>query len=145
MLDSEKIIKALPYSNPFLFVDRISHIDNKQIKGQYTYRHDEYFYEGHFTNNKITPGVILIECIAQIGSVAFGVYLLELYEKDYYPIFLNIEADFVEKVLPGETVYVESELLVLRAGYMKTKAVMTNKTGNIVLKTTGSCKFVINE
>ena len=70
------IINSLPYSKPFLFVDRITEVDENGITAEYTFRTDEYFYEGHFVNNPVTPGVILTECMAQISLAAFGSYLL---------------------------------------------------------------------
>jgi len=145
-LTSYEIISALPYGPPFLFVDDIEYVDPKKIKGKYTFKTDELFYKGHFiNNNSITPGVILIETLGQIGFVSFGVYLLNLKDREFHPFFSDVRADFCEKVLPGETVWVESELVFLRAGYLRCNAVMRNKKEQIVIKGTGTCKFVIYE
>ena len=73
----EQIISLLPYQKPFLFVEGIDSISEDEIKGHYTFKKDESFYEGHFKNNPITPGVILTECMAQIGLVCLGIYLLK--------------------------------------------------------------------
>ena len=69
----EEIIASLPYRTPFLFVDELEEITNNGSKGYYQLKTDEYFYQGHFPDNPITPGVILIEIMAQIGLVCFGI------------------------------------------------------------------------
>ena len=55
---------------------KLSALDEEQIVGAYRFREDAFFYRGHFPGRPITPGVILIETMAQIGVVAFGMYLL---------------------------------------------------------------------
>ena len=76
-MTSNQIIKLLPYQQPFLFVDELTEISNEGITGNYTFKANEYFYMGHFKNNPITPGVILTECMAQIGVVCLGIYILK--------------------------------------------------------------------
>ena len=69
------IIQLLPYKPPFLFVEELSHISENGSEGYYTFKNDEFFYQGHFKDRPITPGVILIEVMAQIGVVCLGIYL----------------------------------------------------------------------
>ena len=71
----KEIIEALPYRPPFLFVDALEEVTENGSKGYYQLKKDEYFYRGHFPDNPITPGVILIEIMAQIGLVCYGIYL----------------------------------------------------------------------
>ena len=71
------IVQLLPYSSPFLFVDELTKVDENGSEGYYTFRKDEYFYLGHFKDNAVTPGVILTECMAQIGLVCLGIYLVQ--------------------------------------------------------------------
>ena len=73
----KQIINLLPYQDPFLFVEELTMISNEGVSGNYTFKQNEYFYKGHFKNNPITPGVILTECMAQIGVVCLGIYLLK--------------------------------------------------------------------
>jgi len=75
-LDSRIILSKLPYSKPFLFVDKILEVDGNSITGEFTFSPDLDFYKGHFEGNPVTPGVILTECMAQIGVVCLGIYLL---------------------------------------------------------------------
>ena len=77
-MNYQKLIDQLPYSNPFLFVDVIREVSEDGVVGSYTFKKDEYFYRGHFKDYPITPGVILTECMAQIGVVCLGVYLARL-------------------------------------------------------------------
>ncbi len=71
------IVQQLPYSRPFLFVDELTSVNENGSEGFYTFREDEYFYQGHFKNHPVTPGVILTECMAQIGLVCLGIYLVQ--------------------------------------------------------------------
>ena len=76
-MKTETIIKLLPYQAPFLFVEELTYISENGVKGYHTFKNDDYFYQGHFKDNPITPGVILTEVMAQIGLVCLGIYLLK--------------------------------------------------------------------
>ena len=71
----ERILAMVPQQHPFRFIEEILELDEEHIVGVYRFRSDEYFYRGHFPGLPITPGVILIETMAQTGVVAFGLYL----------------------------------------------------------------------
>ena len=73
-----EILELVPQQHPFRFVDEITHVDENTISGHYTYRKDESFYAGHFPGHPITPGVILLETMCQVGIVAHGVYLFAM-------------------------------------------------------------------
>ena len=60
-LSPRQILELLPQQHPFRFVDEILEVDEQRISGRYTFRHDEFFYSGHFPGRPITPGVILLE------------------------------------------------------------------------------------
>jgi len=72
----KEIVALLPYSPPFLFVDELEEVNENGARGSYTFKPTEFFYEGHFKNMPITPGVILTETMGQIGAVCLGIYLL---------------------------------------------------------------------
>ena len=63
----DSILKAVPQQPPFRFVDEIIELDENRVLGAYRFREDEYFYKGHFPDRPITPGVILVEAMAQTG------------------------------------------------------------------------------
>lgn len=139
-MNSTKIIKSLPYKKPFLFVDELIEISEKGVKGKYTYREDEFFYEGHFKNNPITPGVILTETMAQIGLVCLGVFLLEdqisSEEKKPQIALTSNEVDFFLPVLPNEKVTVVSEKEYFRFNKLKCKVKMLNANDELVCRGT---------
>ena len=111
-MTSKEIIAQLPYLQPFLFVDEIIEVSENGIVGSYTYKSTLDFYKGHFKNNPITPGVILIETMAQIGLVAFGIFLLSTSTNTFNQVQIALtssEIDFYKPVFPGEKVIVKSE------------------------------------
>ena len=71
-----EVLAALPQQAPFRFLDEIVELDDEHIVARYTFRDDEDFYRGHFPGNPLTPGVILVETMAQAGVVALGLYLV---------------------------------------------------------------------
>ena len=72
----KEIVSLVPQQAPFRFIDEIISLDEENISGAYRFKEDEFFYKGHFPERPITPGVILIETMAQIGATAFGIYLM---------------------------------------------------------------------
>lgn len=132
-------ISRLPYSPPFLFVDEILELDMEHAIGTYKFPEDSFFYEGHFRENPVTPGVILTECMAQIGVVCLGIHLLD---KELPPDDLkqrkialsSTEIDFYLPVLPGEEVRVESAKIYFRFNKLKCKVEMFNAEGKLVCR-----------
>ena len=75
-LTTDEVLAAIPHGAPFRFIDEILELDDDHIVAAYRFREDADFYRGHFPRNPITPGVLLIEAMAQAGVVALGIYLL---------------------------------------------------------------------
>ena len=118
-------------------MDGIDAISDEGITGHYTFKKNETFYEGHFKNNPITPGVILTECMAQIGLVCLGIYLLkdELNSENQPQIALTShQMDFYLPVLPEEKVTVISDKEVFRFNKLKCKVKMFNEKGELVAR-----------
>ncbi|SHI45109.1 3-hydroxyacyl-ACP dehydratase FabZ family protein [Aquimarina spongiae] len=132
----EEIIKELPYDKPFMFVDEILELDDDHIKGAYTFKKDEYFYEGHFKDNPVTPGVILTECMAQIGMACFGIHLLgDNWSKDEIAVAMTSnEMNFYKPVFPGEKVIVVSEKVYFRFQKLKCNVAMYNLDNQVIAK-----------
>ena len=109
-MNHKEIIKALPYSEPFLFVDDLVSIDENGVEGTYTFHKSSFFYAGHFKDNPVTPGVILTEVMAQIGVVCLGIYLLDRKEVELKPkiALTSNKIDFYLPVYPGDKVKVRS-------------------------------------
>lgn len=127
------IISKLPYSKPFLFVDKIIRIDEDGVEGEYTFDENLDFYKGHFKGNPVTPGVILTEVMAQIGLVCLGVFLLNENVRSISLIGLtSTSIDFLKPVYPNEKVTVISQKIYFRFGKLKCKVSMQNAKGKIV-------------
>ena len=135
-MKKEQILSLLPYKKPFLFVDGIDAISEDEITGHYKFKKDESFYKGHFKNNPITPGVILTECMAQIGLVCLGIYLLKQELKGQNPqiALTSNQVDFYLPVLPEEKVTVVSEKEFFRFNKLKCKVKMLNEKGELVAR-----------
>ena len=126
MMTNKEILLKLPYSKPFLFVDEIISINENGVEGCFTFNEELDFYNGHFKNNPVTPGVILIETMAQIGLVCLGIYLLKEETKNLKFAFTSSEIEFMKPVFPNEKVIVISEKVYFRFGKLKCKVKMIN-------------------
>lgn len=136
-MTSKEILSLLPYQQPFLFVDGLSTISEEQISGHYTLKSDEYFYKGHFKNDPVTPGVILIEIMAQIGLVCLGMYLMrDTLQEDSKPqiALTSSQIDFFISVFPNEKVTVISEKEIFRFNKLRCKVKMLNEKGEMVCR-----------
>ncbi len=67
-MEEVEITSLLPHRKPFLFLDRLTHIDDSIIVGNYTFSEQLAFFKGHFPSHPIVPGVILVEAMAQCGG-----------------------------------------------------------------------------
>ncbi len=135
-----EVLELVPQQEPFRFIDEIIALDEDEIVGTYRFRENEFFYCGHFPGRPITPGVILVETMAQIGVVAFGMYLLAC-QKNVRPsqmksplsLFSFIDnVEFKGIVTPGERVIVKGKKIYFRKGAMKVDIVMERENGEVV-------------
>ncbi|MEF3245131.1 MAG: beta-hydroxyacyl-ACP dehydratase [Caldisericaceae bacterium] len=124
-LSKSDVERILPHRAPFLFVDEIVEVGvGSYAIGKKVFKEDEYFFKGHFPNNPIVPGVILIEFSAQVS--AFMILLHDDY-KDLFGYLLEVEDfRFLKKVLPGMEVYCKSEILDFRHNIARTKVEIFN-------------------
>ena len=137
MLTVNEIPNRLPYTNPFLFVDKIQLVTESTIEGCYTFKKDEFFYEGHFRERAVTPGVILTECCAQIGLVCLGIFLLYGKEEtfgNFQVVLSSSEMQFLLPVYPLETVTVKSSKVYFRFNKLKCEVKMYNQQAQVVCK-----------
>ena len=130
------ILDKIPHQPPFRFIDEITYLDDNYIEGHYLLRADAEFYKGHFPGFPITPGVILTEIMAQIGMVAFGIYLMMLEGESAFEnmatLLTETNCKFKKQVLPGEKVFVHSEKIIFRHGKLQCNISMKNAENNIV-------------
>jgi len=123
MFDTREISKYLPHRYPFALVDRIVEIEKfKRVVGIKNVTLNEPFFQGHFPNNPIMPGVLIIEAMAQVAGV-LGLYSLER-EGDQNVYFLGIDnARFRKPVTPGDQIRFELDVLQYRGGIWRFKGV----------------------
>ena len=108
-LDIEAIKEILPHRYPFLLVDRITELEpGKRAVGIKNVTANEPFFQGHFPERAIMPGVLLIEVMAQVG----GVMILALPEHRGKLAFLAAvdNVKFRRPIVPGDTLTAEAEL-----------------------------------
>ncbi len=135
----ERVLKSIPQQYPFRYVDEILDLDDSRVVGTYTFREDEWFYKGHFPGNPITPGVILLECMAQIGVAAMAIHLFLLAERDpdsRVTFFQSANVDFTFPVKPGDRVTVKAEKLFFKMGKIKSEVSMILNDETVVAKGT---------
>ncbi|HPX75214.1 MAG TPA: hypothetical protein PLW77_01385 [Bacteroidales bacterium] len=130
---SNKIIQILPYEKSFLFVDELSFISDNTIIGHYTFTENDFFYRLHFKHIPITPGVILIEMMGQIGLVCHLVYFnnLHLNNKTFHPILSNVEASFLKEVKINDRLTIISEKIYYRKGILKSNLKLLNSNHEV--------------
>ena len=118
-------------------MDSLSEVNENGSTGSYTFKREEFYYEGHFKDHPVTPGVILTECMAQIGLVCLGIFLLKDTSSANIQIALSSNViDFYKPVFPGETVTVTSEKEYFRFHKLKCKVTMRNDKNEVVAKGT---------
>ncbi|MDX2278652.1 MAG: bifunctional UDP-3-O-[3-hydroxymyristoyl] N-acetylglucosamine deacetylase/3-hydroxyacyl-ACP dehydratase [Saprospiraceae bacterium] len=110
VFDSVQITKLLPHRFPFLLVDKIIEIDQQHVVGIKNITYNESFFQGHFPDNPVFPGVLQIEALAQTGGILALQNVPDPGNWDTY--FLKIDnTKFKAKVVPGDTLILKMELL----------------------------------
>ncbi len=115
-LSTLDIMKILPHRYPFLLVDRIDEFEaGKRIVGIKNVTINEPFFQGHFPDHPIMPGVLILEAMAQVGGV-YAILAKEVGENQV-PYFVGIDkAKFRKPVLPGDVLRLNLDLLKVRRG-----------------------------
>jgi 3-hydroxyacyl-[acyl-carrier-protein] dehydratase len=141
-LSSEELLALLPQRPPFRFVDRVMHVDGSSICAAYRFREDEAFYGGHFPDGPVTPGVILLECMAQCGVALHGLYLSALATgrdgaaaaSALTTLLTDADIEWLNRVYPGETVIVTGQLRAWRRQRIRSQVEMRKETGEVVAR-----------
>jgi len=119
-LDIETIRRVMPHDYPFLFVDKIISLEEDRVVGIKNVTYNEGFFEGHFPERRIMPGVIMIEAMAQTGGILL---LNKIKEKENKMVFFTSidNAKFRNPVYPGDTLYFVLNLLRFKGKICKMK------------------------
>jgi len=107
----EEIKKLIPHRTPFLFIEECEIIEEGKIgKSFRIFNKDEYFFEGHFPNNPIVPGVVIVEAMAQTAGVVVSQNLKK--NKNNSVLFMSInKAKFRKPVFPEYRIIFYVELI----------------------------------
>ena len=110
-LNTEEIKKLIPHRDPFLFVDNCEIITpGERGKSEKFFTANEYFFKGHFPNNPIVPGVIIVEAMAQTAGIVVSYKLREFTEKSVLFMSVN-KAKFRKPITPDERVSFEVKFI----------------------------------
>ncbi len=109
VMDINEIQRRIPHRYPFLLVDKIIYLDENSIVGIKNLTFNEMFFQGHFPDEPVMPGVLQIEAMAQVG----GVLVLSKVDdtENYSTYFLKVDrVKFKRKVIPGDTLIFKMEM-----------------------------------
>ncbi len=125
MFETQKILKYLPHRYPFLLVDKIVEINEDRLKAIKNVSFNEPFFVGHFPENPVMPGVLIIEALAQAGGILLLERLEDKFTKENSVMFLGgvEKARFKKPVVPGDVLELEVKLVFFRRGVSKIEGV----------------------
>jgi 3-hydroxyacyl-[acyl-carrier-protein] dehydratase len=134
-LTPAEVLAAVPHRPPFRFIDEILELDADHIVATCRFPPDAAFYGGHFPGNPITPGVLLLEAMAQAGVVAHGIYLLGSEPPAARPLltlFTDATVEFTGLVRPGARVVIRGRKLLFRRRLLRSEVEMRLENGTVV-------------
>ena len=124
MMDIKEIKEILPHRYPFLLVDKITEMEEgKRGKGYKNVTINEPFFQGHFPEYPVMPGVLVLEALAQVGAVA--VLSMEQF-KGKNPLFAGADkVKWRRQVMPGDKLELECEIIKIKGPIGIGKALAT--------------------
>ena len=121
---TKEILEIIPHRHPFLLVDRIEELEpGVKAVGYKAVTYDESFFKGHFPQEPVMPGVLMVEALAQVGAVAI-LSVPENKGKTAYFGSIN-SCKFKKKVVPGDLIKLECELIKVKGPVGVGKATAT--------------------
>ena len=123
ILGIEEIKKLLPHRHPFLLIDRVENIiPGESCTAYKSVSYDAWFFQGHFPNAPIMPGVLIIEAMAQAAGV-LALSSVDNNKKNDSVLFASINnAKFKKQVIPGDTLRIEVKVVQKRSKIWKFEA-----------------------
>ncbi len=138
--ERKSILEQIPQKPPFRFLNEIQELSDDHIVAKYRFTGEEFFYAGHFPGDPVTPGVILLEAMAQAGLVALGIYLLrkERPEAKIRTLFSECAVEFLAMVRPGEEVSIRGEKVYWRRNKLQSRVELRLEDGSLAASGTVS-------
>lgn len=136
-LTKDEVLALVPQQEPFRFIDEILELGDEHIEAATTFRPDADFYRGHFPGRPVTPGVILIEAMAQAGVVALGIHLVARESgpeevSKLLTVFTDANVEFSGAVEPGERVITRGRKQFFRRRKLRAEVEMRREDGKVV-------------
>jgi 3-hydroxyacyl-[acyl-carrier-protein] dehydratase len=131
------VLAAVPQQDPFRFIDEILEVDDAHIVASCRFDAARDFSRGHFPGRPTTPGVILIEAMAQAAVVAHGIYLLAKTTsfdevRRTVSLFTDASIEFAAPVPPGARVITTGRKVFFRRRKLRSEARMHLEDGTLV-------------
>ncbi len=128
-IDILEIQKIIPHRFPFLLIDKVLELrPNEKLVALKNVSVNESYFVGHFPNEKVMPGVLIIEAMAQAACVYFY-YSKNLQGKKFIYYLARVEAKFLTPVVPGDQLLIEitTMKLLARSGFVKAQVFVKDK------------------
>ena len=119
--NTEEVTKYLPHRNPFLFIDEIVSVEvEKKIHCIKNNSPDEDYFKGHFPNNPVMPGVIILEALAQASGILGFKTMNKTPEEGSIYVFAGVDkVRFRKRVGPEDVIHLYSEVINEKKGIWK--------------------------
>lgn len=128
-LDIREIQKIIPHRFPFLLIDKVIDLrPNEKLIAVKNVSVNEHYFVGHFPNEKVMPGVLIIEAMAQAGCIYFY-YSKNMQGKDLVYYLAKVAAKFIAPVTPGDQLRIEVTTIKMmsKAGFLKIQGFVGDK------------------
>ena len=128
-LDVREIQKIIPHRFPFLMIDKVIELTpNAKLVAIKNVSINEQYFVGHFPNEKVMPGVLIVEAMAQAGCIYFY-YSKNMQGKNLIYYLAKVDAKFIAPVIPGDQLRIEVTTIKMmpKAGFLRMQAFVKDK------------------
>jgi len=137
ILTPAEALELIPQQPPFRFVDEILEIDGDHILAAYRWDPESDFYKGHFPGDPVTPGVLMVESMAQCGMVPLAMFLTYRDHGDseaqkFHTIFTECNVEYSGMVRPGDRTLTLTTPVFWRRKKLKANVEMRLEDGTVV-------------